>query len=129
MPSHLLVKRDGQIFINAAGGDSQEIVIRRAARVALKKNTFVNYQVINKKEEYRPLNLIEAKKVMTQKAWIEEMRDHLSDPLTSREAEKLLTPKTRKRIITELKRERVGLHSQCLALDKEIKKVAKILNV
>ncbi|MEK7603606.1 MAG: hypothetical protein AAB461_00600 [Patescibacteria group bacterium] len=129
MPSHLLVKRDGQIFINAAGGDSQEIVIRRAARVALKKNTFVNYQVINKKEEYRPLNLIEAKKVMTQKAWIEEMRDPLSDPLTSREAEKLLTPKTRKRIITELKRERVGLHSQCLALDKEIKKVAKILNV
>ena len=128
MPSHLLVKRDGQIFINAAGGDSQEIVIRRAARVALKKNTFVNYQVINK-EEYRPLNLIEAKKVMTQKAWIEEMRDPLSDPLTSREAEKLLTPKTRKRIITELKRERVGLHSQCLALDKEIKKVAKILNV
>ena len=128
MLSHLMVKNNGQIFINAAGGDCQERVVRRAARVALRENKVVSYQVINK-EEYKLLNLVEAKKVMTSKAWVEEIRDFLSDPLSSREAKQLITPRTRKRIITELKRERIGLHRQYLALDKEIKKVTKIINV
>lgn len=127
MLSHLMVKKEGQIFINAAGGDCQEIVVRRAARVALREARAVNYQAINK-EDYKSLDVVEAKKIMTPRAWIGETRDCLSDRLSRKEI-KSLTSSTKKRIVAELKKERTELHRQCLAVDREIKKVMKSFNV
>lgn len=127
MLSHLMVKKEDQIFINAAGGDCQEIVVRRAARVALREARAVNYQAINK-EDYKSLDVVEAKKIMTPRAWIEEARDDLSDRLSRKEIESL-TSSTKKRIIAELKKQRAESHRECLAKDKEIKKITKSFNV
>ncbi len=123
-----MTKKDGHIFINAACGDSQVRVIWRAARVALRENKGVRYRVVNK-EEYRFLSLAKAKNVMTPDAWIQELRDYLSDPLSSREVQQLITPRTRERIIVELNKERAELHKECLTLDEEIKNIEKILSV
>lgn len=100
---YLLVKKDGQIFINAAGGDCQENVVRRAARIALKMAEMVNYQLINR-NEYNCLMSREAKKIMTPRAWIEEMGDDISGPLSLEEI-KSLTSNTKRKIVAELKKE------------------------
>ena len=128
MLSHLLVKKNGHIFVNAAGGDSYEMVRRRAARVALKENRTVNYQLINRKE-YLPLGVDEARRIMTPTAWIEELRDYLSDPLTRKERKQLQKRGELPYIKMALIKERTELHKQCLRVDKEIAMVAKIISV
>lgn len=123
MPSHLVFKKKGRIFIRAAGGDYQKSVVRRAARIALKEATAVNYQIVNK-DDYNLLDVSKARKIMTPRAWIEEVRDCFSDRLSRKEI-KSLTPRTKKMVIAELKKERTELHKQCLAVDREIKKILK----
>ena len=129
MLSHLLIKRDGQIFIQAAGGDSHERVRRRAARIALRVNKPVNYQLINRRNEYLLMDVYEARIIMTPTAWIEELRDCFSDPLSRKEIKQLKERVDFFFIKTELVRERTASHKQCLRVDKEIARVTKMMSV
>ncbi len=128
MPSHLMRVRNGRIFIDAATSrDIQTDVVRRAARIALKKNQEVSYNILNR-EEWGKLTVEDAKKIMTARLWIEELRDPFSGPLSRKETNQI-TENMKMKIIEELKKERKALHSRCLDLDKEIKKTKKSLNI
>ncbi len=127
MLKHLMKRRNGRIFIDAACGDVQENVVRRAARIAIKENQEVFYNIINR-AEWENLTIEDAKKIMTAKVWIQELRDLLSDPLSRKEANQM-TKNMKVGIIKELKKERMELHSRCLDLDEEIKKTIRSLNI
>ncbi len=128
MLSHLLVRKNGQIFVNAAGGDNYERVRRRAARIALRENKPVNHQLINKRNEYIQMDVCEAGRIMTPTVWIEELRDCLSDPIEPREVQSLALS-TKREIVAELRKQRVELHKQCIDMDREISKIRKNLSV
>ncbi len=127
MLKHLMKRRNGRIFIDAAFGDMQGDVVCRAARTALKENQEVFYNIINR-AEWERLSTENAKKFMTAKMWIRELRHPLSDPLSREEANQI-TKNMKMGIIGELKKERIELHSRCLDLDKEIEKIIKSLNI
>lgn len=128
MHSHLLKKRDGQIFVNAALCDGQNNVDRRAARIALRENRAVNVELINR-GKYKQLGVHKAHKIMTPEAWVEEMGDCFSGPIKSREANQIITKRMKKRIIAELERVHEQLHQECLKIDRKIDNASKVFNI
>lgn len=120
-------RRNGCIFIDAAGGDIQEDVVRRAARIAIENNREVFYNIINRSEDAK-LTVEDAKKIMTAKMWVEELRHPLSEPLSRKEANQM-TKKMKMEIIKQLKKEWMKLHSHCLDLTKKNIKIIKSLNI
>jgi hypothetical protein len=127
MLDYMMIKKDGQIFVDASCADYQQVVIRRAARVSLREDSQVNYRVINR-EKYITLTVAEAMKIMTPKRWGEELMDPLSDPLRKKEKSNL-TKKVKDRIVAELKKQRDELHNECIAFEKEIRKVTDQLGL
>ena len=129
MLSNLVVKKGGQIFVNSACGDTKNCVMRRAARIALRDQIKVNFEIINTEpRKYEPMTTEMAKDIMTPNAWIQELRDPFAGRF-KRKDWRLISPNAQKRILAELKRERREMHLECLRMDAEISTVEKMFRV
>lgn len=128
MSNDFIERKDGQFFVIAAGGDYQSSVMRRAARIALRENEPVKYEVINNRDKYKIITVDEAKKIMTAEMWVGEIRDPISDPLDHKDTD-IMTAKMKKQIIAEFNQMYIEYHRRCIALNNEMNKAIKILGV
>lgn len=126
MANFFVDRKNGQLFVKAAGGDIQSSVMRRAARIALRENGPVNYDIIHERDEYETMTVDRARKFMTAAMWVNEFRDSIAEPLDHKDTD-LMTVKMKKQIIAEFNQMYIEYHRRCIALNNEMSKAIKIL--